>query len=93
MVLYIILYLLTHLIFYLTNFFINLEILQSGFTELCSFKKTLKYLREWKEQCLQTELIDTNKFLFPATFNNFTIVVSPHLLNETYIQLDQVYKK
>lgn len=88
-------YLLAYLIFYLTDFFfLNLEILQSGFTELCSFKKTLKYLREWKEQCLQTELIETNKFLFPATFNNFTIIVSPHLLNETYIQiLDQVYKK
>lgn len=75
------------------NYIQPFEILQSGFTELCSFKKTLKYLREWKEQCLQTELIDTNKFLFPATFNNFTIVVSPHLLNETYIQLDQICPK
>lgn len=65
----------------------NLEILQSGFTELCLFKKTVKYLREWKEQCLQTELINTNEFLFPAAFNNFTVIISPHLLNETYIKI------
>lgn len=71
----------------------NLEILQSGFTELCSFKKTVKYLREWKNRCLQTELNITNKFLFPTTFNNFTVIASIHLLNETYIEaLDQVYK-
>lgn len=61
---------------------------------MCSFKKTLKYLRNWKDQCLQTELIDTNKFLFPMAFNNFTIIPSPHLLNETYILVsDEVYKK
>ncbi|XP_076475237.1 tectonic-3 [Bombus vancouverensis nearcticus] len=73
------------------NYIQPFEILQSGFTPLCSFKKTLKYLHGWKDQCLQTELINTNKFLFPMAFNNFTVIVSPHLLNETYIQvLDQV---
>ncbi|XP_017794479.1 PREDICTED: tectonic-3-like [Habropoda laboriosa] len=67
------------------------EILQSGFTELCSFKKTLKYLREWKDKCLQTELSNTNKYLFPRAFNNFSIIASTHLLNETYIEvLDQI---
>ncbi|XP_076548891.1 tectonic-3 [Osmia lignaria lignaria] len=70
-----------------SNYVQPLEILQSGFTELCSFKKTVKYLREWKEQCLQTELINTNEFLFPAAFNNFTVIISPHLLNETYIKI------
>nr|XP_012135228.1 PREDICTED: tectonic-3-like [Megachile rotundata] len=67
------------------NYVEPLEIPQSGFTELCSFKKTVKYLREWKHQCLQTDLNNTNKFLFPTAFNNFTVIVSPHLLNETYI--------
>ncbi|KAK9295283.1 hypothetical protein QLX08_010367 [Tetragonisca angustula] len=76
------------------NYIQPFEILQSGFTALCSFKKTLKYLRNWKDQCLQTELIDTNKFLFPMAFNNFTIIPSPHLLNETYILVsDQVCPK
>ncbi|XP_017765462.1 PREDICTED: tectonic-3-like [Eufriesea mexicana] len=76
------------------NYIQPFEILQSGFTELCSFKKTLKYLYEWKDQCLQTDLIDTNKFLFPTIFNNFTVIVSPHLLNETYILVsDQVCPK
>lgn len=65
--------------------------LQSGFTDLCAFKKTLEYLREWKGQCLQTELNNTNEFLFPAKFNNFTIITSPHVFNETYVTIsDQV---
>nr|XP_031847712.1 tectonic-3 [Nomia melanderi] len=62
------------------------EIVQSGFTNLCTFKKTLKYLRQWKDECLQTELNNSNKFLFPLAFNNFTVVTSPPLLNETYIE-------
>ncbi|XP_054000504.1 tectonic-3 [Hylaeus anthracinus] len=78
----------------LNNYIQPFELPQSGFTELCTFKKTLKYLRKWKEQCLQTELINTNEFLFPMAFNNFTVITSPHLLNETYIEmLDQVCPK
>ncbi|XP_043259378.1 tectonic-3 [Colletes gigas] len=76
------------------NYIQPFELLQSGFTELCAFKKTLKYLREWKEQCLQTDLINTNQYLFPMAFNNFTIITSPHLLNATYIGMsDQVCPK
>ncbi|XP_076235710.1 tectonic-1 [Calliopsis andreniformis] len=69
------------------NYIEPFELLQSGFTELCTFKKTLKYLREWKDQCLQTELNNTNMFLFPKVFNNFTVLTSPHLLNETRIKI------
>ncbi|XP_015431801.1 PREDICTED: tectonic-3-like [Dufourea novaeangliae] len=55
---------------------------------------SVKYLRKWQNQCLQTELINTNKFLFPTAFNNFTVIASPHLLNETYIEMsDQICPK
>nr|XP_033331976.1 tectonic-3-like [Megalopta genalis] len=65
------------------------EILQSGFIDTCTFKKTLMYLRQWKDRCLQTELINTNRFLFPMAFNNFTVIASPHLLNETYNEMSE----
>ncbi|XP_076295297.1 tectonic-3 [Lasioglossum baleicum] len=65
------------------------EILQSGFIDTCTFKKTLMYLRQWKNQCLQTELSNANKFLFPMAFNNFTVIVSPDLFNETYIEMSE----
>ena len=73
------------------NYIKPFEVLQSGFTDLCTFKKTVEYLREWKGQCLQTELNNTNESLFPAKFNNFTIITSPRVFNETYVTIsDQV---
>lgn len=73
------------------NYIKPLELLQTGFTGKCSFKKTIRYLQKWKDSCMQVELANTNQFLFPSTYNNFTIIKSLHLFNQTYILLsDQV---
>ncbi|XP_043497164.1 tectonic-3-like [Polistes fuscatus] len=67
------------------NYIRPLELLQTGFTGKCSFKKMIKYLNKWKDSCMQIELTDANQFLFPSTYNNFTIIKSLHLFNQTYI--------
>ncbi|XP_014477898.1 PREDICTED: tectonic-1-like [Dinoponera quadriceps] len=67
------------------NFIEPTELLQPGFNEKCSFKKTLKYLENWKSACIQNELTNVNPYLFPITFSNFTIISSPPLFNETLI--------
>nr|XP_050855328.1 tectonic-3-like [Vespula vulgaris] len=69
------------------NYIKSLELLQTGFTGKCSFKKTIRYLQKWKDSCMQVELANTNQFLFPSTYNNFTIIKSLHLFNQTYILL------
>ncbi|XP_012276916.1 tectonic-3 [Orussus abietinus] len=68
-----------------SNLIQPLYLLNTGFTAYCSFKKVIKYLRDWKGSCLQTELSNQNTFLFPSTFNNFSIIASPLLFNETSI--------
>ncbi|XP_032676749.1 tectonic-3-like isoform X3 [Odontomachus brunneus] len=62
-----------------------IELLQSGFNGICSFKKTLKYLENWKSTCIQNRLTNANQYLFPIAFNNFTIISSLPLFNETLI--------
>lgn len=62
-----------------------IELLQSGFSGTCTFKKVLKYLRTWKDSCLQNDLTNANRFLFVETYNNFTILASPTLFNATYM--------
>lgn len=65
------------------------ELLQSGFNGICSFKKTLIYLENWNGACIQNELTNVNRYLFPITFTNFTIISSLPLFNET-ITTEQV---
>ncbi|KAK2579031.1 hypothetical protein KPH14_002824 [Odynerus spinipes] len=67
------------------NYLKPLELLQTGFTGTCSFKKALKYLQNWQNSCMQIELSNKNPFLFPSTYNNFTIIKSLHLFNQTYV--------
>ncbi|KAL6252148.1 hypothetical protein P5V15_015127 [Pogonomyrmex californicus] len=62
----------------------TIEFLQSGFTGICSFKKILKYLENWKDRCIQNDLTNNNPYLFPTTFNNFTIIKSLLLFNNTF---------
>ncbi|XP_066599520.1 tectonic-3 [Prorops nasuta] len=62
-----------------------LEVPQSGFTGICSLNKKLRYLKDWKSSCMQTELSNENLGLFPTTYNNFSIISMPFLLNETYL--------
>ncbi|XP_024942931.1 tectonic-3 [Cephus cinctus] len=67
------------------GFIKQLEVLQSGFTSLCSFKKTLRYLEDWNSACMQTDLTNNNVYLFPKSFHKFTVIASPLLFNESYI--------
>jgi len=66
------------------------EFLQSGFTGICTFKKILKYLQNWKGACIQNELTNINPYLFTVTFSNFTVIKSLPLFNTTFIT-NQVY--
>lgn len=58
-----------------------LELLQTGFTGLCSFTKTVKFLENWKDSCLQINLSNNNTHLFPEKYSNFSIIKSPRLLD------------
>lgn len=62
------------------------DLLQPGFTEICSFRKTLRYLENWKGACIQNDLTNMNRYLFTMTFNNFTVIKSLPLFNDTFIR-------
>ncbi|XP_070154293.1 tectonic-1-like [Polyergus mexicanus] len=64
----------------------SIDLLQPGFTEICSFKKTLRYLENWKGACIQNNLTNMNRYLFAMTFNNFTVIKSLPLFNDTFIR-------
>ncbi|KYM79604.1 Tectonic-1, partial [Atta colombica] len=59
------------------------EFLQSGFTGICTFKKTLRYLQNWKGACIQNKLTNINPYLFTVTFSNFTVIKSLPSFNDT----------
>ncbi|XP_071647989.1 tectonic-3 isoform X4 [Temnothorax longispinosus] len=61
-----------------------IEFLQSGFTGICTFKKILRYLQNWKGTCIQNELTNVNQFLFTVTYSNFTVIKSLPLFNNTF---------
>ncbi|XP_028046293.1 tectonic-1 [Monomorium pharaonis] len=63
----------------------TIEFLQSGFTEICTFKKVLRYLQNWKGACIQNVLTNTNPYLFVVTFTNFSVIKSLPLFDDTYI--------
>ncbi|KAL0101797.1 hypothetical protein PUN28_019144 [Cardiocondyla obscurior] len=62
----------------------TIEFLQSGFTGICTFKKILKYLQNWKGTCIQNELTNINPYLFTVTYSDFTVIKSPSF-NDTFI--------
>ncbi|XP_072764156.1 tectonic-3 isoform X2 [Anoplolepis gracilipes] len=64
----------------------TIDLLQSGFTGICSFKKTLRYLENWKSACIQNNLTNMNRYLFTTTFNNFTVIKSLPLFNDTFVR-------
>ncbi|XP_046433488.1 tectonic-3 [Neodiprion fabricii] len=70
------------------GFIKQLELPQTGFTGICSFKKALKYLEEWSDSCMQISLENQNVQLFAETFNNFTIIASPVLYNDSNFKLN-----
>ncbi|XP_018377352.1 PREDICTED: tectonic-3-like [Trachymyrmex cornetzi] len=61
----------------------KIEFLQSGFTGICTFKKILKYLQNWKGACIQNKLTNINPYLFTVTFSNFTVIKSLPSFNDT----------
>ncbi|XP_012265892.2 tectonic-1 [Athalia rosae] len=61
------------------SFIKTLELPQSGFTGICTFKKALRYLEDSKHSCMQISLENTNTQLFAKAYNNFTIIASPVL--------------
>lgn len=62
------------------------DLLQSGFTGICSFKKTLRYLENWKGACIQNDLTNMNRHLFSITFSNFTVINSLPSFNDTFVR-------
>lgn len=64
----------------------SIDLLQSGFTGICSFKKTLRYLENWKGACIQNNLTNMNRYLFTTTFSNFTVINSLPSFNDTLIK-------
>ncbi|XP_011698828.1 PREDICTED: tectonic-3-like [Wasmannia auropunctata] len=63
----------------------TIEFLQSGFSGICTFKKILRYLQNWKGACIQNKLTNINPYLFTVIFSNFTVIKSPPLFNATFI--------
>ncbi|XP_018356047.1 PREDICTED: tectonic-3-like [Trachymyrmex septentrionalis] len=61
----------------------EIEFLQSGFTGICTFKKILRYLQNWKGACIQNKLTNINPYLFTVTFSNFTVIKSLPSFNDT----------
>ncbi|XP_016838374.1 tectonic-3 [Nasonia vitripennis] len=62
-----------------------LELPQTGFGKACDFKKTVKFLEDWKDSCHQNNLNNKNVFLFPSNFSNFTIVALPLKFNSQFL--------
>ncbi|XP_039307055.1 tectonic-3 isoform X2 [Solenopsis invicta] len=62
-----------------------IEFLQSGFTGMCAFKKTLRYLQNWQGACIQNVLTNTNPYLFSMAFSNFTVIKYLPSFNDTFM--------
>lgn len=71
---------------YINAIYIISDFLQPGFTGICSFKKTLRYLENWKGTCIQNDLTNMNQYLFSITFSNFTVINSLPSFNDTFVQ-------
>lgn len=70
----------------LNNFFAELP--QAGFGSNCDFKKTVKYLENWKTTCHRVNVNNKNPFLFAKNYVNFTIVALPMKFNQQYLSQD-----
>ncbi|XP_015111820.1 tectonic-3 [Diachasma alloeum] len=52
----------------------TVDVPSTGFTGQCSSRKSLKYLEDFQSVCLQTQLSNSNKFLFSETFTNISLI-------------------
>ncbi|XP_063995668.1 tectonic-3-like [Diachasmimorpha longicaudata] len=52
----------------------TVDVPSSGFTGQCSSRRSVKYLEDFQSFCLQTQLSNSNEFLFSETFTNISLV-------------------
>ncbi|XP_058799487.1 tectonic-3 [Phymastichus coffea] len=61
------------------------ELPQTGFGEECDFRKTVKFLEDWKSSCHQVYLNNKNAFLFPANFSQINVLAQPLKFNPQHL--------